>query len=180
MKPDILTVFSDFHNTGRLDWRLNTTLLALIPKKRDPSQINDYITISLVSAIYKILSKLLANRLKDCWSSVISTNQSAFISERQILDGVLVSNELVDSRHKLGIPGLLFKADFDKAYDTVNWGFLKWVLSQMGFCQRWTRWIFRCISSVSYFVLIDGELKGFFRRERGLRQGDPLSLSCLL
>lgn len=91
MKDDVLCFLQDFHSTGRMDWRLNTTLLTLIPTKRDASWINDFRPISLVSAVYKILAKLLANRLKDCLPLLISHNQSAVISERQILDGVLVA-----------------------------------------------------------------------------------------
>lgn len=72
-------------------------------------------------------------------------------------------------------PGILFKADSEKAYDHVNWGFIKWVLSQMGFCITLIRWILICITSLSVSILINGEVKGFSRGGRGIRQGDPLS-----
>lgn len=77
--------------------------------------------ISLVSCCYKIVAKFLANRLKQCSKSIIDTNQAAFIKDRQILDGILFANELVDNRRKAGIPGLLLKVDFEKVYDHVNW-----------------------------------------------------------
>lgn len=88
IKKDVMAVFQEFHNSGTFDWRLNTTLIALIPKKLDASWVSDYRPISLVSSIYKILSKVLADRLKECLPELISPNQSTFIKERQILDGV--------------------------------------------------------------------------------------------
>lgn len=127
------------------------------------SWISDYKPISLVSSMYKLLSKLLANRLKECLPSLISANQFAFIKRRQILDGVLITNELVDSRMKTHKLDILFKADFKKAYDHVSWNFIEWSLAQMGFCSVWIKWIIRCVSSVPFSVLINGEINGFFQ-----------------
>lgn len=86
-----------------------------------------------------------------------------------------MANKLVDSRIKSHKPDILFKADFEKAYDHINWAFISWVLQQMGFCSQWILWTAECISSVSFSVLINGEAKGFFKGERGIRQGDPFS-----
>lgn len=100
MKNEITTMLQGFHATGRFDWRLNATLIALIPKKLDAFAVSDYIPINLVTFLYKLLSKLLACRFKECLPELISHNQSTFIRERQILDGVLMANELLDSRVK--------------------------------------------------------------------------------
>lgn len=75
MKVYFISMIQDFHKTGRLEWRLNTTLLVLIPKKADASWITDYRPISLVSSMYKILAKLLQNRLKQCLPDIISHYQ---------------------------------------------------------------------------------------------------------
>ena len=86
---------------------------------------------------------------------------------RQILDFVLIANEYFDSRLKTGLPGLLCKLDVEKAFDHVNWGFFMQLLEQGGFSAKWRQWIFLCISTVRFSILINGS--------RWLRQGDPLS-----
>ena len=87
---------------------------------------------------------------------VISEPQNAFVEGRQILDVVLIANEAVDSRLKDNVGGLLCKLDIEKAYDNVSWGFLLAVLEKMGFGERSINWIDWCISTVKFFVLING------------------------
>ncbi|WMV18960.1 hypothetical protein MTR67_012345 [Solanum verrucosum] len=100
----------------------------------------------------------------------------AFIKSRQIMDAVLIANECVDSRKKDKQQGILCKLDIQKAYDHLNWNFLMKMMQRMGFGQRWLKWIRHCISSVKFSILINRNPCGFFPSNRGLRQGDPLSL----
>lgn len=86
----------------------------------------------LVGSIYKIIPKLLTNRLKKVLDETVSTSQNAFVEGRQILNAALVANEVVDSRKKKGVPGILRKLDLDKAYDHVNYNFLDSIMSMMG------------------------------------------------
>ena len=137
--------------------------------------MRDFRPISLVGGIYKILSKVLANRLKRVILGIISKTQNAFMPDRQILDSVLIANECLDSRLKAGVPGVLCKLDVEKAFDHVSWDFLMYMLQRCGFSKQWRKWILFWISTVKFSVLINGSPKDFFGSSRGLRQDDPLS-----
>jgi hypothetical protein len=90
----------------------------------NPQKLTDFRPISLVISLYKILAKVLANGLRQVVGSVVSEVQSAFVKERQILDGILVANEVVDDARRNQKELILFKVDFEKAYDFVDWRYL--------------------------------------------------------
>ena len=92
------------------------------------------------------------------------------------MDASLLANEIIDSIIKRKEKGILCKLDIEKAYDQVNLNCIIKVLQKMGFGAKWVSWIKWCISTTSFFVLINGSPTGFFNSSKGLRQGDPLSL----
>ena len=91
------------------------------------------------------------------------------------MDALLIANEVIDFWHKCKEKGLICKLDIEKAYDSINWNFLMKVLHKMGFGSRWMEWIWWCISTAKFSVLVNGVPTGNFSNSRGLRQGDPLS-----
>jgi len=165
----------NLHTRGKFEKSFNATFVSLIPKKTGAMDVRDFRPISLVGGIYKIISKVLANRFKSVLGKIISNTQNAFIGGRQILDSLLIANECVDSQTRSGEPGLLCKLDLEKAYDHVNWDFLLYLLHCCGFGEKWRAWIQFCISTVRFSVLVNGTPSGFFNSSRGLRQGDLLS-----
>jgi len=108
-------------------------------------------------------------------SSVIFETQSAFIHGRQILDGILIANEIVEDAKCLKKDLLLFKVDFEKAFDSIDWSYLEGFMKKMNFPTLWRKWIMECVRTASASVLVNGSPIDEFQFERGLRQGDPLS-----
>lgn len=116
---------------------LGVFFIVLILKKKGALPIKDYRPISLIGSLYKILAKVLTNRLAKLLHMVISNNQSTFISGHQILDSVLIAYECVESQNRYKIPGVICKLDFEKACDMVDWSFLMCMLEHMGFGRKW-------------------------------------------
>ena len=168
VKIEIMGFLREFHERGRFVKSLNATFLVLVPKKGDAEDLKDFRPISLVANLYKLLVKVLANRIKKMMGKVISGSQNAFVKGRQILDAILIANEAVNSRLKDNVGGVLCKLDIEKAYNHVSLSFFMAVLKKMGFGERWLKWIEWCISTVKFSVLINGSLSNFFLKFEGI------------
>ncbi|RVW46326.1 LINE-1 reverse transcriptase-like [Vitis vinifera] len=144
VKEDIMDLFKEFYVQKSFEKSLNTTFLVLIPKKGGAEDLGEFRPISLLGGLYKLVAKVLANRLK----------------------------KVLGKRKE---KGLICKLDIEKAYDSINWSFLMKVLQKMGFGTRWMEWIWWCISTAKFSLLVNGVPTGFFPSSKGLRQGDPLS-----
>ena len=103
----------------------------------NPQSLEEYRPISLIGCMYKIVAKLLANRLKKVMSFIIDEGQSAFIEGRHLLQSAVIANEVVDEARRSQKPCIVFKVDFEKAYNSVSWNFLVYMLRRLGFCTRW-------------------------------------------
>ncbi|GJV21152.1 uncharacterized protein Tco_1370172 [Tanacetum coccineum] len=173
---EITIAIMDFFTNGKLLKELNHTIISLIPKVFIPSKINDYRPISCYNILFKFISKIIANLIKGYLGDLVSINQSAFIPGRRILDNILLTQELIRNYHrKRGPPRCAFKVEIQKAYDTVEWGFLRSILVGFGFHSTMVNWIMVCVTTTSYSISINGDIHGWFNGKRGLRQGDPLS-----
>ncbi|GKV15062.1 hypothetical protein SLEP1_g25863 [Rubroshorea leprosula] len=175
IKADVVSFLQEFQTNGKLVRGLNTSFTILVPKVENPVRIEEYKPISLVGVMYKILAKLLANRLQEVLGNKIGEQQMAFLKGRQLMDGVVIANEVIDEAKKKRKKAFLFKIDFEKAYDKVSWSFLDHMMQKMGFCEKWRLWIQECLRSSLISILVNGSPSRQFNVSRGLRQGDPLS-----
>ncbi|KAL6327158.1 hypothetical protein AAG906_015197 [Vitis piasezkii] len=166
VKEEILELFKEFYDQSSFAKSLNTTFLVLIPKKGGVEDLGDFRPISLLGGLYKLLAKVLTYRLKKVIGKVVSLDQNAFVMGRHFLDASLIANE----------KGLICKLDIEKAYDSINWHFLIRVMQKMGFGSKWIGWMWRCISTTKFSVLVNRAPTRFFSSSKGLRQGNPLSL----
>ncbi|KAK5792926.1 hypothetical protein PVK06_034057 [Gossypium arboreum] len=172
---------------------INRTHLVLFPKVDKPKNMAQFRPISLCNILYKIIAKVIVDRMSLFLGFCIDEAQGAFISGRQISDNTLIAYEVlhalkIKKRDKKG--NFALKLDLSKAYDRVEWYFLAEMLTRLGFHQDWVVLIMRCVCSVTYTVGINESKSECFVPSRGLCQGDPLSpylflicaegLSCLL
>jgi hypothetical protein len=132
-----MKVFNDFHARGLFEKSLNVSVISLIPKIPGANSLKDFRPISIMGGIYKIIAKVITNRLKSVLENVISKSQIAFIKGRQILDPILIANECLGLRLRSREPGVICKIDLEKAYIHVNWGFLLYMLRRCDFGGKW-------------------------------------------
>ncbi|GKD29235.1 RNA-directed DNA polymerase, eukaryota, reverse transcriptase zinc-binding domain protein [Tanacetum coccineum] len=150
---DFCKAVKEFFNSGNLLKELNSTVVSLIPETQSPLKVTDYIPIACCNVVYKCISKVITGRIK----KVLGKSFSKVMIE------------------KGGPSRFAFKVDIQKDYDTVNWSFLETNLTQFSFHEKMIKWIMICVKTTSFTINVNGELCGFFKGGRGLRQGDPMS-----
>lgn len=172
---ELTEVVEESRRKGEVYSPFNTTFIALIPKKENPDSFEDFRPISLCNCIYKIIAKLIAVRIKPILSRCITNEQFGFLDGRQIHEAIGVAQETIHSVKKMKRKGAVIKIDLSKAYDRINWVYIRMLLTHLGFKYEFIRWIMGCISNVNFAILINGAATPFFKSFRGLRQGCPLS-----
>ncbi|GKB45339.1 RNA-directed DNA polymerase, eukaryota, reverse transcriptase zinc-binding domain protein, partial [Tanacetum coccineum] len=151
LESDVVDAVTSFFHHGQFPKGSNSSFIALIPKTRDVNLVKDFRPISLIDSMYKIIAKILANRLVLVLGDLVNEVQSAFIADRQILD-----------------------VDFEKAFDSVRWDYLDDILRRFDFGEKWCYWIQSCLRSSRGSVIMNGSPAEEFQFHKGLKQGDPL------
>nr|KYP61992.1 Retrovirus-related Pol polyprotein LINE-1 [Cajanus cajan] len=162
---------------GKGDSKLLDILITLIPKTSNPTCWKELRPISLCNVSYKIISKVLVNRLRPLLQDLINPLQGSFLPGRGPRDNSIIAQEVLHHiNHHRGKKGLLaIKIDLEKAYDRLSWDFLQQTLLEFGFPGRIVSLIMWGVCETSLSILWNGSKLDPFTPSRGLRQGDPLA-----
>lgn len=173
----ICGLVSDYLDSGIMPEGLNDTLVSLIPKNPHPESVTQFRPISLCNVSYKVITKVMVNRLKPVLEKLVSQEQSSFVPGRQIVDNIMVYQEILHSlRTNSGSKRyMVIKVDLEKAYDRLRWDFIQDTLQVAGFDEKWVRNIMRCVETPRLALLWNEQQQDWIYPKRGVRQGDALS-----
>eukprot|EP00253_Pinus_taeda_P027574 PITA_27574 len=175
IKNDLLRMVRKSQSCAKIGGGINSAFLALIPKEKGAADFSRFRPISLCNSSYKLITKIIANRLKKILPAIIPENQGGSIKGRKILDNIVLVQEDVHSSYNRKEKGMVIKLDLANAFDRVKHEFLFMVMKKMGFSSAIINWIKACIASPWIAPLVNGRPSDFFQASRGLRQGCPLS-----
>ncbi|KAL0295375.1 UNVERIFIED_CONTAM: hypothetical protein Sradi_6838000 [Sesamum radiatum] len=173
---DICAAVKEFFLSGRLLKQINATVLVLIPKVQTPTRVSEFRPIACCNVLYKAISKILVRRMQQVLHSLVDFSQNAFVPGRSIADNILLAQELLSGYNQTRLPKrCTIKIDIQKAYDSVRWDFLLETLHLFKFPLQFISWIEQCVTTAAFSIALNGQLHGFFKGTKGLRQGDPSS-----
>nr|GFA84349.1 RNA-directed DNA polymerase, eukaryota, reverse transcriptase zinc-binding domain protein [Tanacetum cinerariifolium] len=175
IKKDLHDFINSFFASCDMPYKANYFFFTPIPKVNNLTLITDFRPISLIGIHYKIIAKILANRLSKVIDKIVSKEKSKFIARRQILDSPIILGEIIKWHKKRKKHLLIFKVDFEKAFDSISWNYLDHILDSLEFRLKWRSWIKTCLSSSRASILVNGSPKSELSINRGLRQEDLLS-----
>ncbi|XXG74779.1 hypothetical protein AAC387_Pa07g3408 [Persea americana] len=180
---DLVDAVISFFESGQMLKKMNHTHVVLIPKIPHLECIEQFRPIGLCNFSYKVIARAITNRMETILRTIIDDSQSAFVSNRLITDNILIAHEIMHflKRKKKGkYAYMAMKLDMYKAYDRIEWPFVRKMLLALGFPDKWTNLIIECISTVTYSIKINGQVEGYIKPSRGLRQGDTLSMNLFI
>ena len=175
IQVDVFNFVSESINQEGIADELNISKIALLPKSEDRLKVQNYRPISLLNTMYKVVAKIYANRMKPLLQHWILPSQTGFVPNRCILDNVFLAFEAMEwtMENKQDLSMLLL--DFEKAYDRVNWTFLRETMEAMGFHDKWINQVMSLYTNASAAVIVNGEQSQTFQLQRSVRQGCPLA-----
>eukprot|EP00253_Pinus_taeda_P033736 PITA_33736 len=175
IKKDFVRMVNNVFKNHKMGENTKSSHIAIIPKEANPLSFDRFRPISLCNVSYKIVTKILANRLKKILPHLISENKGGFVSSRQITDNVILIQEAIHNNFNRGERGMIINLDMANAFDRVDHSFLTTALKRFGISKNFISIINGCISNPWTAPLINGRPSNYFRSSRGLRQGCPLS-----
>ena len=172
---DIFNFVAEAINQAYITDELNTSKIALLPKSADRLRVQNFRPISLLNTLYKVVAKVYANRMKPLLHHWILPSQTGFVPNRCILDNVFLAFEALEWTQENNQALCMLLLDFEKAYDRVNWTFLKQTMEKMGFHEQWTKQVMSLNLNASASILVNGQSTKTFKLQRSVRQGCPLA-----
>jgi hypothetical protein len=176
IKHNLHRMIQNSQSCRRIGRSTNITFLALIPKEKGSTSFDRFRPIYLYNIGYKIITKIMANRIKTILPAVILENLGGFIKGRNISDNIILVQEAIHSSQSRKEKGMIMKLDLASAFDRVRHNFLYHVMQQLGFDHSFVKWTQACIGIPWITPLVNDQVAGFFKATRGLRKGFPLSL----
>jgi hypothetical protein len=160
----------DFFSSEKILKQINHSIIALVLKFANVNSANDFWPISCCNVVYKVISKILVVRLSRALQDIIGPAHNNFLGGRNMIGNINLAQEFLRhySRKKTS-PRCLIKVDFRKAFDLMQWPFLKELLYLLGFPQCFVHLVMLCVETSSFSVAINGSLYGFFLGKCGLR-----------
>jgi hypothetical protein len=169
IKPDLMALFKKFQEGVLPLHRLNFGNIILLPKKREARTIQQYRPICLLNVSFKIFTKVATNRLTTIAHNLIKPTQTAFLPGRNIMEGAVILHETIHELHTKKMDGVIFKIDFEKAYDKVNWNFLQQTLRMKGFSEKWCSWVKLFTQRGNVNIKINDQLGPYFQTKKRLK-----------
>ncbi|KAI0529211.1 hypothetical protein KFK09_001758 [Dendrobium nobile] len=167
----------EFFSTGCMDQSWKETVIVLLPKIKSPNHPSNFRLISLCQTIYKIVAKILVNRIKGILPCLISEEQAAFMHGRSISNHCMLGQEIMN-KFKISTAAkgwMAMKVDMEQAYDKMSWRTLELVILRMGFPLKFRSWVLSCVTAPRFTISVNGMMSDVIVAECGFRQGCPLS-----
>lgn len=164
VQADVIEAVLDILQGRKMLKELNTTIITLIPKTKCPKNVSEFRPISCCNTLYKCVTKVICGRLRRILPGLIMENQGDFVHGKYVAHKIMVVQDIV--RHygrKNSTPSCLLKIDIQKAYDTVNWEFLKEMLQALEFPDTFTELIMECVTTPKFSLMLNGGMIGFFK-----------------
>ena len=172
----VLRSLNEGFRKGELSNTQKEAIIICIPKTdKERDKVKNLRPISLLNIVYKIGSSSIANRIKSILPEIINEDQTGFVKNRFIGDNIRLVYDIIYHLNTTNKPGILLCLDFEKAFDSVDWGFLFKVLKAFGFKCDIVKWIETFTNNIKSTISVNSMISDWFSIQRGCRQGDPIS-----
>jgi exonuclease III len=176
IKDDFMNMVNDVYLKKVMTSDQRSGLISLLPKQdKDINYIKNWRPITILNTDYKILTKIMANRLKKILPTIINPDQTGFVLNRQIGENIRIVYDVMNYCNSNNIEGVMAFLDFEKAFDSISWEYLIHVLKSFGFCDYFINWVKIFYTQTNSSVMNNGYISSRFDLKRGIRQGCPIS-----